>query len=189
MSANHLYWWWKKSLDVKTIKEINKFIIKNYGEIETDQLKAKDNDGNLKKNTKTFLIQYKKIKKYFAPLIEDCMIQNKVNFGYDLHPVFDSILCNYNIYDSTEGANYDWHVDISPNPYEDVKLTVIINLSEKICEGGKLYLQSTNEMEIPELNEIGSMVMFQSGVRHRVSSITKGLRKNITFFLTGPNFK
>ena len=30
MAANYLYWWWKKSLDVKTIKEINKFIIKNY---------------------------------------------------------------------------------------------------------------------------------------------------------------
>ena len=139
-AANYLYWWWTKSLDVKTIKEINKFIIKKLcRDRKPSNLKLRITPVILKKNTKTFLISYKKIKKYFAPLIEDCMIQNKVNFGYDLHPVFDSTLCNYNIYESTEGANYDWHIDVSPNPYEDIKLTVVINLSEKSCEGGKLY--------------------------------------------------
>ena len=36
--------------------------------------------------------------------------------------------------------------------------------------------------KFPQLNEIGSMVMFQSGTRHRVSPITKGLRKTLHFF-------
>lgn len=189
MSQNLSYWWWSNILNLKQIKNINKFIVKNYDEIEKRHSKATYSDGSLKKNTETFLIRYEKLKKYVAPLIEECMIRNRTSFGYDIVPISDRILCNYNIYDSTNSANYDWHIDFSPNLYEDVKLTVIINLSEKIFEGGNFYIQASNDILVPELSQIGSMIMFPSFHRHKVEAVTKGLRKNLTFFLTGPNFK
>tara|TARA_R110002020_G_scaffold6399_2_gene27272 strand:+ start:1877 stop:2446 length:570 start_codon:yes stop_codon:yes gene_type:complete len=189
MSRNPYYWWWTDVLTLKTIKNINKFIVKNYDEVEKKESKATYSDGSLRKNNQTFLIRYEKIKKYIAPLVEECMIRNKGSFGYDIGPLLNKVGCNYNIYDSKNSANYDWHVDYSPNLYEDIKLTVIINLSEEVYEGGDFQIQTTNEIVIPELKKIGSMIMFPSFIRHKVDPVIKGLRKNLTLFLAGPNFK
>ena len=189
MSQNVSHWWWTKVLTLKEIKNINKFVLKNYDGIEQRQYKASFSDGSLKKNTETLIIRYGKIKKYVAPLIEECMNRNRTSFGYDIYPISDRVLCDYNMYDSKSNGSFDWHVDLSPDLYEDVKLTVIINLSEKVYEGGDFYIQGDNDILVPELNQVGSMIMFPSFHRHKVAAVTKGLRKNLTFFLTGPNFK
>lgn len=189
MSQIPSYWYWFNVLDLKTIKKINKFISSNYDSLENDDQKAKDSNNILKKNTETYLIKYKKIKPYISKLIEDAFIVNERDFGYDLFDMKDNIFCNYNVYKSSNNANYDWHTDGSLHPYNDIKLTLIINLSEKKFEGGDLYLQLNNEIHVKELKEIGSMIMFTSYSRHTVTPVLKGERKNLSIFLEGPKFK
>ena len=95
----------------------------------------------------------------------------------------------YNIYSEDEKANYDWHIDNDSNPYADIKFTFIINLSEEPFEGGDLFLQINNDIKVHELKERGSMIFLKSHSRHRVTPVTKGERRNLVLFLTGPNFK
>ena len=49
-------------------------------------------------------------------------------------------------------------------------------------------MRSTNIIEIPEFSEPGSMIMFQSHIDHQVSPIITGVRKTITYFMTGPRW-
>jgi Rps23 Pro-64 3,4-dihydroxylase Tpa1-like proline 4-hydroxylase len=188
MSLTSPYWYWNKVLSLKEIKKINKFIINNYDELEDESFKATDINNKSKKNTNTYIIGYPKVKKYIHNLVENCYIINNRNYNYDLWP-YDKQGCHYNIYKGNEKSNYDWHTDASREPYSDMKLTVLINLSEKPFEGGDLFLQENNTIEVKELKEIGSMIMFKSHIRHMVSPVTNGERKNLTLFLTGPNFK
>jgi hypothetical protein len=116
MSHSPLYWHWNNVLDLKTIKEINKFILLNYEVLEEDEWKAKDLNNNNKKNTETYIIKYRKIKSYFSDLIDLAFMSNRENFGYDLFDIKDNRDCNYNVYRSSNKANYDWHIDGSNGP-------------------------------------------------------------------------
>jgi len=49
-------------------------------------------------------------------------------------------------------------------------------------------LQETNETLVQDFKNLGSMVLFQSPVRHMVTPVVQGERKNLALFLTGPNF-
>ena len=66
---------------------------------------------------------------------------------------------------------------------------MIINLSEKPFEGGDLFLQETGSVKVEELKKPGTFIIFKSHTRHMVTPVTKGERRNLVLFLTGPNFK
>ena len=70
-----------------------------------------------------------------------------------------------------------------------MKFTMIINLSEKPFEGGDLFLQETGNVKVEELKKPGTFIIFKSHTRLMVTPITKGERRNLVLFLTGPNFK
>ena len=50
-------------------------------------------------------------------------------------------------------------------------------------------LEHNNTFEINNFNEPGDMILFISRTRHKVTPVTKGIRKNITLFFDGPAFK
>ena len=190
MSATPLYWLWKKQLPIKQIKILNKIIMKKYEMVEPVEYAAKDlYDNNTKKNTETYIVHYKYIKKYIENLVQKAFAINKYNFNYDVYNLSDGYTCNYNVYKDSTLANYDWHIDGTKDPYRDIKLTFIINLSEKLYEGGTFMLEHNNTFEINNFNEPGDMILFISRTRHKVTPVTKGIRKNITLFFDGPAFK
>jgi PKHD-type hydroxylase len=190
MSAAPLYWLWKKQLPIEQIKILNKIIMKKYEMVEPVEYAAKDlYDNNTKKNTKTYIVHYKYIKKYIENLVQKAFAINKYNFNYDVYNLSDGYTCNYNVYKDSTLANYDWHIDGTKDPYRDIKLTFIINLSEKLYEGGTFMLEHNNTFEINNFNEPGDMILFISRTRHKVTPVTKGIRKNITLFFDGPAFK
>jgi|TARA_R100000093_G_C1943009_1_gene72999 predicted 2-oxoglutarate/Fe(II)-dependent dioxygenase YbiX len=190
MSNRPPYWYWHNMLNLKQVKQINKHIDKNYKEDENENLGARGPHGEKLKNLTTKIINYKKVKKYINHIVENVFLINRDHFGYDLFNISDQMGTHYNVYDSKLGAQaYDWHIDRSLFPNSDMKLTVVINLSEKSFEGGDLFIQQTEVMGIPELKQIGTVIAFPPSVRHKVTPITKGVRKNLVLFFMGPNFK
>jgi len=183
------FWHYKNFLKLKDIKKLNKFILNNYSDLEPDLFKGKNTQEEIIKNATTYRIEYKKIKKYISNVIEYMYQVNLEMFGYDLYPLNDRVFCLFNIYDSKSNGNYDWHVDISMLPFTDVKLTLLINLSEQSYEGGNFYLQDGNTYEVSDFNEPGSLLMFKSYMRHTVKPVTKGIRKSLTIFLNGPKLR
>ena len=176
------YWYWK---DYKDFKKLNKFIEKNFDCFE-DQDKA---DQFAEKTSVVKIIYYKKIKHMVEGIVENCVQSARLNFGYEVYYPGGEEGCNLNIYSHNNLGGYGWHVDESRDPFQDIKLTVLINLSVKKYEGGGFSLWRSKEEKVEPLNTPGNIVMFKSYINHKVSPVTKGERRTLTIFLKGPAFK
>lgn len=88
------------------------------------------------------------------------------------------------------GQQYNWHVDnfpLSGRP-TDRKLTVVCLLNDPSeFEGGQFQLKLYAEYTAPLVK--GSIIAFPSILEHRVTPVTKGVRKSATLWLSGPRFK
>ena len=178
------YWYWENYFLKKEIKKINDFIEKSFDFYEDPVLGAKD-----KKNVLVKCISYNKIKKYLKNLLDNCFAINKKNFGYELFNSLEYNICNLNIYSADKLQSYDWHIDQTPAPYEDIKFTILINLSINSYEGGKFKIFDQDEIDVLELDKPGNVVMFKSFLNHKVTPVIKGERRTLVIFLNGPNFK
>jgi PKHD-type hydroxylase len=86
----------------------------------------------------------------------------------------------------TEGQHYDWHSDIAPGDVSPVrrKLSVVCLLSDPSeFEGGSLEIEG---VEIEGGLKRGSVIVFPSEYRHRVTPVTKGIRRTLVLWLSGP---
>jgi PKHD-type hydroxylase len=109
---------------------------------------------------------------------------NAFGFVADLLP--DAQFTTYN-----EGDHYTWHYDVNweADRGYDRKLSMVIQLSDpKDYEGGIFEFEET----LPKLENFqtrGSVLVFPSYLRHRVTKITKGERKSLVNWLEGPRWK
>lgn len=114
---------------------------------------------------------------------------NKFYFGLDLFETTDYETLHFNTYCETDNAEYGWHKDGCKNECHDIKLTSLLNLSEKRYIGGNLELFLNGPREMSEFEKPGSLLVFPSFTQHRVNPVTKGERITLSKFYKGPNFK
>ena len=86
-------------------------------------------------------------------------------------------------------GKYDYHLDIgSEKPYCWRKLSYTIMLNDNY-KGGMLEFASTEETGASFPNETGKMIIFPSFLRHRVTTITEGIRWALVGWISGNSFK
>ena len=92
-------------------------------------------------------------------------------------------------YDSKNNNKLDWHMDIGPYPYNQRKLSFSIFVNDPSeYEGGQLEIWTNNQYDkIP--NTKGGIVVFPSFLLHRVTPVTKGIRKVIVGFINGNPYR
>jgi hypothetical protein len=98
-----------------------------------------------------------------------------------------------------EGGHYTWHQDSCGLSEGGLirKLSVMIPLSSPDeYEGGNFEILSTSGrdgegqiVQVAEAAKPGSVVVFPAYVQHRVTRITRGFRRSLVAWLTGPPFK
>jgi len=82
----------------------------------------------------------------------------------------------------------EWHNDIGCYPYNLRKISFSINLNDPSeYEGGNLEFAHL-EGKLFSKNK-GSITFFPSMLTHRVTPVTKGIRKMVFGFIEGPPFK
>jgi len=112
---------------------------------------------------------------------------NRRMFGLDLWDDLP-LAMNVNIYNKNQ--EYPYHRDKNTaGESSDVKLTAILNISQESYTGGQFSLFLGEEKTIPEIDEVGTMLIFPSYLYHRVSPVTQGQRITISAWLEGPNWK
>lgn len=176
------YVYCKKLFNTKEIKKINSIINKN------KNFNAKDNPAkDVIKTADLIFIEYKFLKKQLQRLIDFINDNNQNHFGFDLYNLSDSKIFNVNHYKVNKDVGYDWHKDASPNYASDIKLTVLLNLSEKKYEGGQFYLHGVGELDM--FNEAGDVLIFKSFLLHKVDKILSGERITLSMWMEGPCLK
>ena len=90
-------------------------------------------------------------------------------------------------YKADEKGHYDWHLDYGA-AFSNRKISFSIQLSDPSeYEGGNLEIAGV-PFE-PKTRERGTIIMFPSYVRHRVTPVTKGIRYCIVGWVHGPHFR
>jgi len=182
------YWFWDKLIDDKQITNLNNFIDNNFDNFEDNIYSATDSNGNLKKNSEVKVISLHKLNDLILPTLENVYFTAFREFGYNLFPKNNNNTFLLSKYSETNKSKYDYHTDTSRSSNYDIKLTFIINLSTQKFEGGKFMIYNNSEYEVSEFINPGSAILFKSYLHHKVTPVTKGERKSLTYFMEGPVF-
>ena len=136
------------------------------------------------------LLPWRPVKSLVSRAFDAAKHVNSTEIGYDLYDFTDNNTVNYNIYDSAVKAEYDWHTDATGDSAPtDLKLTVVINVSTSRYTGGKFELFRHKILDTPEFDIPGTMIVFPGFINHRVTPVTSGIRKSLSFWIHGPKWR
>jgi len=112
-------------------------------------------------------------------------IANKKMWDFTLVGMTEQI--QYSHYDSNK-SHYGYHLDLGNGHASRRKISMVVQLSDPDeYEGGDLvfYIKNT-ETFVPKKK--GAVVLFPSFFLHKVTPVTKGLRKSLVAWVSGPMF-
>lgn len=117
---------------------------------------------------------------------------SKVNaqfFKFDLSGFYEPM--QIGTYKAESGGHYDWHIDASNTDMNTPrKLSMVMSLSDPSeFEGGELLIKTNRDTPISLELKKGRAWFFPSYVLHKVTPVTKGVRKSLVIWIGGPEFK
>ncbi len=114
---------------------------------------------------------------------------NKDFFNFDISSLTENL--QYTEYEQEYDGRYDWHFDIGNGTLNcGRKLSVSIQLTDPSeYEGGELQFSLDGDRQVISEKDQGSMVIFPSYLRHRVTPVTHGKRCSLVTWITGPPFR
>ncbi|MFO1246914.1 MAG: 2OG-Fe(II) oxygenase [Alphaproteobacteria bacterium] len=111
---------------------------------------------------------------------------NDRSYQFDLRGFSENM--QYTIYHGAEGGHYGWHVDHGPLKVQR-KFSISVQLSDPDdYDGCDLEFQAGNKIETAPRTK-GAIVGFPSYVLHRVTPCTRGTRKALVAWTTGPKLR
>jgi PKHD-type hydroxylase len=109
-------------------------------------------------------------------------------WNYDVRGFGDAL--QYTVYKAKDQHFYNWHSDTGPDRHHR-KVSFTLQLTDgDEYEGGEfeLLLHDGSVMALPKLGK-GSAFIFPSFMRHRVTKVTKGVRRSLVTWISGPKFR
>jgi PKHD-type hydroxylase len=118
-----------------------------------------------------------------------CVIEANTNlWEFDINHFKDSI--QYTEYHGDREGHYDWHIDMGGGNSITRKISIVVQLSDPDeYEGGELQLQTGGDTPTSIIKKKGCVTLFPSYLRHRVTPVTKGVRKSLVLWVGGSTFK
>jgi len=115
---------------------------------------------------------------------------NNTLWRFDLQQIPEWI--QYTEYHAPTG-HYDWHVDIGAGIFSKRKVSITVQLSDPSdYEGGNLELFQGGDIAESvrqSLRKQGCVCLFPSYLMHRVTPVTKGIRKSFVLWLGGGHYR
>jgi PKHD-type hydroxylase len=143
------------------------------------------------RSSKVGFLTRDKSKDLFDLMWRLALARNKSAFGFDIESVEN---IQYGIYN--ENDKYDWHIDTNwsnPDSVYHRKISVAIQLSSPDeYEGGDFEIESEEWNDWDWTNRVkekGTVIVFPSFLRHRVTPVTKGTRKSLIAWVDGLPFR
>jgi len=113
---------------------------------------------------------------------------NDTIWNFDLYSVLDDI--QYTEYHATNDGHYGWHQDIGPGALSTRKVSITVQLSgPDEYEGGDLeYWKGGQDIQKAPRGK-GVVFIFPSYMMHRVTPVTKGVRRSFVLWVGGGHYK
>ncbi len=111
---------------------------------------------------------------------------NDTLWKFNLSSIIDSI--QYTVY-YEGGGHYGWHIDIGPGSINHRKISCTIQLSNPDeYEGGDFEIWTGGDFRTIERKQ-GCAILFPSFLMHRVTPVTKGIRRSLVLWMGGDSYK
>jgi PKHD-type hydroxylase len=129
------------------------------------------------------ILEYKWLYENFVNMATE---SNRALWNFELTGIFDDL--QYTVYNG-EGGHFDWHMDIGKGKFSKRKVSITIQLSDPDeYEGGDFEFLIGNEItKLPRKK--GCAIVFPSYFLHRVTPVTKGIRKSLVLWVSGQPFR
>ena len=173
------YYYFEKAFSDDEIKEIEE-LSKKYDLL--DGCVGKDVDYSYRKTKITWIPQTEETQHIYTKIFDLVKKANKNMWNFNLSHFKE----NLQLGEYIEGeGHYDWHMDVGENA-STRKLSVSIQLTHpEEYEGGDLnFFINRSEIKAPKTK--GTVVIFPSFFMHKVSMVTKGVRKSLVIWVHGP---
>lgn len=125
-----------------------------------------------------------------APWVYDLIwdAANHQPWDYDIRGFGDNL--QYTVYRGEDRHYYHWHSDTGPK-MQHRKVSFTLELSDPDeYKGGHFEFISNDgsPIRVPPFGK-GSAIIFPSFIRHRITPVTKGIRKSLVTWVSGPKFR
>lgn len=117
---------------------------------------------------------------------------NREFLGFDIS--YGTGPYQYTEYHASENGHYGWHIDClyNNNTISDRKVTLCIHLSDPVdYDGGVFCMDScvTPKFDVKNFAPRGSILIFPSYIKHCVTPVTRGIRKSLVAWYSGPRYR
>jgi PKHD-type hydroxylase len=145
-----------------------------------------DNKSDYRKSKIKFIRKTWEFSALYLKIFQYVNIINNEIFKFNLSEIYSDI--QYTEYDESYKGHYDWHIDMGPNENSRRKLSIVIQLSDPCeYEGGELQIFEGYQPLVCDKTK-GTIIVFPSYLLHRVTPVTKGTRRSLVLWVTGPPF-
>lgn len=184
------YCFWE---DFLTENEINLLLARpEWIEIlEAQVIKQNDNvvDEEIRISKISWLYADKELKTIWDKLSEVVNEVNRRFFHFDLTGFYEPM--QLGLYSAENKGHYNWHTDMilkSPQVPRKLSMSLLLSSADEF-EGGSLQIKSQTDNEITLECKRGRAWFFPSYILHRVTPVTKGIRRSLVLWVGGPPFK
>jgi PKHD-type hydroxylase len=115
---------------------------------------------------------------------------NNELWKFDLHSMPEQI--QFTEYYATENGHYTWHQDIGPGILSKRKISITVQLSDPSeYDGGvlELWQGGSQDSAVKAYKGAGSVFIFPSYMMHRVTPVTRGVRKSFVLWVGGSHYR
>ena len=179
------YYWYKeelKSYEIDKIKLDIQSIPSQKAEIDGG------NNDTIRLSTIKWIPRNQQWEWLYDRMTQLITIANNEMWNFDITNIIDQI--QYTEYYDTEKGHYDWHIDVGSGELSHRKLSIAIQISDPSeYEGGLFQIWlGGNSVQTCE-KSLGTAVVFPSFYMHRVTPVTKGVRKSLVLWVGGTPYK
>ena len=191
------YCYWNNAFNEDEMQRLEKYL--NTLKLERGFTIAENQKKNIKKTIRKSKVNFIKVNPETVWIFEriNFVISNLNNnfFNFDLNG-YNSL--QYTVYNASEKGEYGFHMDtfigndVPKDMYETRKLSLTFLLNEPNVDfkGGEFQINPGDEKKALSINmKKGDMILFPSFMIHRVKPVTKGVRKSIVAWVTGPKWR
>ena len=161
-------------------------LVERYPFEKATTISSKSEDVDIIRKSNIKWIHHDNLSYWVYDRIQDMVVEANQIWNFNLYTIIDSI--QYTEY-LEGGGHYDWHVDIGPGTINHRKISITIQLSDPDeYEGGDFEIWTGGEFKkLPRKK--GSAILFPSFLMHRITPITKGVRKSLVLWVGGDSYK
>lgn len=186
---NHAFVTWENGFSTEELSSIEKWCDENLTpEKATVGGYSKDDDFSKIRRSDTAWITNQETTRWFWDRMAWIARQlNSQFYRFDLTGFAEDF--QYTIYYGDCEGHYDWHLDSGGSEPATRKFSMVLQLSApEDYEGGDLQILTSTDPENVR-KERGLVAAFPSFRLHRVTPVTKGIRKTIVIWISGPPFR